>query len=97
MVVSDVGGNSEMVIHGVNGFLFPLSDPLMMVRHVALLAANPALRKRMGMEGRKWAEREFTLEKMVSRVEEIFYSTVEEKQRKPHARRTGGCGREDRT
>jgi len=82
VVVSDVGGNSELVIHGVNGFLFPLDDPLMMVQHVALLAANPRLRKRMGMEGRQWAEREFTLDKMIDRVEEIFLSTVEKKQRR---------------
>ncbi|MCU0612600.1 MAG: glycosyltransferase family 4 protein [Candidatus Eisenbacteria bacterium] len=81
VVVSDVGGNSELVIHGVNGFLFPLDDPLMMVQHVALLAANPRLRKKMGMEGRQWAEREFTLDKMVSRVEDILLTTVENKRR----------------
>lgn len=88
VVVSDVGGNSELVIHGVNGFLFPLDDPLMMVQHVALLAANPRLRKRMGTEGRRWAEREFTLEKMIGRVERIFLTTVEHKRGRRRAART---------
>ncbi len=88
VVVSDVGGNSELVIHGVNGFLFPLEDPLMMVQHVALLAANPRLRRKMGMEGRRWAEREFTLEKMVSRVEGIFADTVENKRRRRGKKRS---------
>ncbi|MBN1423453.1 glycosyltransferase family 4 protein [Candidatus Fermentibacteria bacterium] len=81
VVVSDVGGNSELVIHGINGFLFPLDDPLMMIQHVALLAANPRLRKRMGTEGRRWAEREFTLDKMIDKVETIFLSTVEGKRK----------------
>jgi glycosyltransferase involved in cell wall biosynthesis len=89
VVVSDVGGNSELVIHGVNGYLFPLDDPLLMARHVAVLVANPRLRKRMGMEGRKHVEREFTLDKMVSRLEDLFARTIEDK--RGHASQRKAC------
>lgn len=81
VVVSDVGGNSELVIHGVNGYLFPLDDPLLMAQHVALLVANPRLRRKMGMEGRRHVEREFTLDKMVSRMEDLFARTIADKRR----------------
>ncbi len=77
VVVSDVGGNSELVIHGLNGFLFPLDDPVLMAQHIALLVVNPRLRRKMGLEGRKWVEREFTLDRMISRLEDLFMRTVE--------------------
>jgi glycosyltransferase involved in cell wall biosynthesis len=89
VVVSDVGGNSELVIHGVNGYLFPLEDPLLMAQHIALLVANPRLRKKMGIEGRNHVEREFTLDKMVSRLEDLFARTIEDKRRHVGRRKAG--------
>ncbi len=83
VIVSDVGGNSELVIHGINGYLFPLDDPLLMVQQIALMVVNPRLRRKMGLEGRRWVEREFTLGKMVSRLEDLFYRTVDEKRHRP--------------
>jgi glycosyltransferase involved in cell wall biosynthesis len=79
VVVSDVGGNSELVIHGLNGFLFPRRDPVLLAEQVALLVVNPRLRRKMGLEGRKWVEREFTLDRMITRLESVFQRTVREK------------------
>lgn len=55
-------GIPSVVEDGVNGFLVPTHDPQALTARLALLVADPALRDRMGLEGRRIFERRFTLE-----------------------------------
>ncbi|QJU54491.1 glycosyltransferase family 1 protein [Herbiconiux sp. KACC 21604] len=53
VVAPAAGGPIDLVDHGVNGFLFDPADVSDFRRHVATLAADPALRMRMGEAGRR--------------------------------------------
>ncbi|WAC65230.1 glycosyltransferase family 1 protein [Agrococcus sp. SL85] len=53
VVAPRAGGPIDLVDHGTTGFLFAPDDAVALRRAVALLAADPALRARMGEAGRR--------------------------------------------
>jgi colanic acid/amylovoran biosynthesis glycosyltransferase len=53
VVCTDAGGLPENVADGVTGFVVPRRDPDAMADRLAALAADPALRMRMGAAGRQ--------------------------------------------
>jgi glycosyltransferase involved in cell wall biosynthesis len=69
-VASPVGANSTIVRHGENGFLASTEDQW--VEALALLIAQPDLRRRMGMTGRKIVESEFSLQVQAPRLEGLL-------------------------
>ncbi len=60
VVGSDTGGIRSTVVHGKTGFLVPPRDPDSLAERLAQLAADPALRARMGEAGRLRARRLYT-------------------------------------
>ncbi len=81
-VTTEVGsGTSYVVQHNVTGFVVPPRSPEALADALQRLAADAALRARMGAAGRERALREFTLETMVRRVEEVYREVLES--RKP--------------
>jgi colanic acid/amylovoran biosynthesis glycosyltransferase len=62
VVTSDAGGLPENVEDGVTGFVVPRRDARAVADKLALLAADPALRARLGAAGRKRALEHFDLE-----------------------------------
>jgi glycosyltransferase involved in cell wall biosynthesis len=53
LVVTDVPGNRDFVRNGVEGFLVPPDDPVMLAEALARLASDADLRRRMGMAARQ--------------------------------------------
>jgi len=76
VLTTDVGGNSELVCDAVNGLLVPAKDARRLAAGMARLASSQELRERMGQAGRERAVREFSLENLVYRVEEIYDQMV---------------------
>lgn len=60
VVGSDTGGIRSTVVHGRTGFLVPPRDPDRLALRLAQLAADSALRERMGEAGRLRARRLYT-------------------------------------
>lgn len=56
IVACDVGGNSQIVEHGLNGYLVAPGDPHALAEAIRALAADPQLRSRMGVHSRRRAE-----------------------------------------
>jgi glycosyltransferase involved in cell wall biosynthesis len=52
VICSAVGGMPEVVRDGENGFVVPPNDPAALADRIARLAADPALRRRLGEAGR---------------------------------------------
>ncbi len=75
VVCSDAGGLAENVSHGESGFVTPRRDPAALAEMLALLAAEPALRRQMGQAGRLRVETHFQLEQQISAFEN-FYQTL---------------------
>ena len=62
VVATNVGGISEAVTNGVEGFLVAPRDPVELADALVRLAHSPELRARMGTAGRTRIEEHFTLE-----------------------------------
>ena len=68
LVMSDIGGASEQVLHGLNGFLFEPGDLDSLQRHLTSLRSQ-ALRDQMGTCGAQRVRRLFTVDSMTSGFE----------------------------
>ena len=58
VVGTNAAGNELAIRDGVSGFLLPEGDDAALARALAILATDPALRVRMGLEGRRMIETE---------------------------------------
>ena len=77
VVATDVGGNPELVQHGVNGLLVPAADPQALAEAIVKLADDADLRRAMGQAGRQMAEQRFSLETMVARYQRLYSSLLQ--------------------
>jgi glycosyltransferase involved in cell wall biosynthesis len=66
------GGAAEMVVEGQTGFLVDAGDVSGLGRAIARLAADTALRQRLGAAGRRRASESFSVETHVKRMEAIL-------------------------
>jgi glycosyltransferase involved in cell wall biosynthesis len=74
VVACDVGGNPEAVVDGATGRLVPARSPERLAGAMGELIGDPARRAAFGREGRKRAEKEFSLERMVAAMEALYDS-----------------------
>jgi glycosyltransferase involved in cell wall biosynthesis len=72
VVSTRVGGVPELVREDVHGLLVEPRDPEALAEAVTRLLRDPALAKRLGAEGRQRQQREFSLEAMVRRIEDLY-------------------------
>jgi len=72
VVHSDVGGASEMIVPGRNGYLFPVGDTGALVARLALLA-DRAVSTDMGSNARQAAQTLFSEKTMVDRYEQTLH------------------------
>lgn len=72
MVVTDVGGNAESVVHGENGFIVGPHDATGLASRLAELCSNPDLRVKMGKNARERVESLFSIGDMVRRHEKYY-------------------------
>jgi glycosyltransferase involved in cell wall biosynthesis len=61
VVVTDVGGNKDMVIEGVNGYRVPLHDVKQFASALEGLLRDSDLRQKMGMSGRNLVESRYDI------------------------------------
>jgi glycosyltransferase involved in cell wall biosynthesis len=66
LVMTRVGGASEQVSDGENGFLFETGDIEQLVRHLRVLASSAALRSSMGDKAHRMVRRQFGIDTMLS-------------------------------
>lgn len=73
IISTNVGGNPEAVIDGINGFLVPSEKPIEMASAILKLYSNSKIRQIFGQSGRKMAVNTFCLSNNVTRLLEEFY------------------------
>jgi glycosyltransferase involved in cell wall biosynthesis len=79
VVVTDVGGNRELVDEGIEGLRVPARDPAALAAALARLLDRPDLAARMGAAGRDRVARDFTVDRMVTAYEQL-YRTLRQRQ-----------------
>ena len=76
VVVTDVGGNSEAVIHGETGYLVTQGDYQALACAIIELADNYQKRVSMGKAGKNRLLNNFTSEVMVRSIEELYLKNL---------------------
>ncbi|HXT18190.1 MAG TPA: glycosyltransferase [Gemmatimonadaceae bacterium] len=72
VVASNVGGMPEVITNDVNGLLVPPSDAVALADALARLFADPALRERLAAAGKRDAEAQFGIDRMVDAYERLY-------------------------
>ena len=72
IVTTDAPGCREIVRHGENGLLVPVRDAVDLASALEKLIADPALRRKMGANGRSLAVSEFSVEKITRQTLALY-------------------------
>lgn len=72
VIVSHIPGVMELITHGDEGLHAEPMNAEDLAEKINLLLSDPALRKKMGEKGRKKVENEFTWDKVVRQIEEVY-------------------------
>ncbi len=72
MIATNSGGNPEAVEDGTTGILVPPEDSGSLAESILDLIRDETKRNRMGEAGRKRAEKLFSIEKNISRIEKLY-------------------------
>jgi glycosyltransferase involved in cell wall biosynthesis len=72
VVAYDCDGAKEVCVSDETGFLIPLGDTKALAGRLAQLAADAALRERLGCRGREFARENFAVETMVERIYALY-------------------------
>ncbi len=79
VVTTDTPGCRDAIISNKTGILVPVKDSKKLADAFQWLIENPQRRIRMGKAGRKLAEKEFTIEKIVEKHINIYKSLLKSK------------------
>jgi glycosyltransferase involved in cell wall biosynthesis len=83
IVATDVGGNREVVLDGITGFLVPPRNPEALAEAVLRMMDLPEEKRReMGKAARKHVEDNFSLDRVVDMWEALYKELLEQKGRR---------------
>lgn len=71
-VVTDVGGNPEVVSDGVSGYLVPFDADALLAERVVALLSEPSLAEQMGSRARKRAVEHFSFDTMMTSYGSLY-------------------------
>ena len=72
VVATDVGGVSEIVDHGVTGFLVPPGDVATLVDRLAEVADDPERAARLGARAQERVRRDFSLDRQAAELADLY-------------------------
>ena len=70
--VANGGGNRELVLDGVTGFVVTPGDPRALAERLEFLREHPDERRRLGIAGRRRLLEHFTVEQMVAGYTSLY-------------------------
>jgi glycosyltransferase involved in cell wall biosynthesis len=72
VVVTDVGGNPEIVVNGETGFIVPPRNPQMLAEALLKLLKDKKLRQQMGTAGRLRIEKHYSVDRKICETEKLY-------------------------
>ena len=78
-VMTDVGGCSELVENGVQGWIVPPQQPVALAEALLKTIENPARRVAMGLAARERVRHEFAIETLTAQYEALYESIWRER------------------
>lgn len=93
MVVTDVGGNPELIRDGVDGLVVPPADPPALAASIGRLLADPERARAMGRSAWRSVSERFSLDEMVERTLALYRQLLDRPRRRAGLRRPPRAGR----
>lgn len=78
VIATDVGANSELIRHDLEGYLVPQGDTETMARYITLLINNRSRLIEMGKNARKKIIKSYSLKKMISSYKTLYEEVIGE-------------------
>jgi len=79
VVATSVGGTPEVVVDGETGLLVPPRNPEALARAIFRLLKNPELGSRMGRAGKERVLKQFSIQRMVTKTQQLYKELMIEK------------------
>ena len=79
VIATKVGGNPEVVTDGENGILVPAADSASLTCSIAQLLESPELAQRLSAAAREKVAREYSIECLLRRTEDLYITLLEER------------------
>jgi glycosyltransferase involved in cell wall biosynthesis len=76
VVVTNVGGTSDLIIDGISGLIVPPDEPEILAAKIRDLLDNPSLRWRLGVAGLESIRERCSIESVASHYERIYQSIL---------------------
>jgi glycosyltransferase involved in cell wall biosynthesis len=77
MVVTDAGGNAELVKDGERGHVVAPEQPDALAQAMLRVLAEPVRARRMGDAARRFVERQLTLERMIDEHDRLYRRLIQ--------------------
>jgi glycosyltransferase involved in cell wall biosynthesis len=75
-VVTDVGGNQEIIENGKTGYIVPPQDPKSLAEKIIFLLKNKETAERIGLGASAIVRSKFSHETMLSQYEALYNSLI---------------------
>ncbi|WP_366887957.1 TIGR03088 family PEP-CTERM/XrtA system glycosyltransferase [Rhodoferax sp.] len=72
VIATDVGGNADLVLHSITGYIVPAGDVDAIAHSLVKLATSPELALKMGRAGRQRVLEKFSLDAMVGTYQGLY-------------------------
>ncbi len=79
VIATRIGGNPELIQHGINGFLFENGNEQQLAQYINQILNNANLRQSFSEAGRHTAFDDFSIERMLDQYEIFFQKLTEDK------------------
>lgn len=81
VVATDVGGNREIIVDKINGFLLQSKDVSTLAEKIIYLLKNKEVAREMGRQGRKIVCEKFSFTERLRKIEKLYITLVEKNNR----------------
>jgi len=82
VIVTDTGGNKELVENGKTGLLVPTRDPQALANAILACIKQPEWAREMGQHAQEMIQKRFSLERMVHDYETLYEESIKAKTRR---------------
>ncbi|MCK4540994.1 MAG: glycosyltransferase family 4 protein [Spirochaetales bacterium] len=75
-IVSNIPGNRELIHDGINGYLFPINNPMKLAKAVINTIKNPQIIKNAMEKNTKMIQERYTESRQIKETEDFFYHII---------------------
>jgi glycosyltransferase involved in cell wall biosynthesis len=82
VVATSIDGTKEVIEHMNNGILVPVASPKILAEALVMIASNPELLKRLGLNAFQTIKRDYSIARMTRQIEDA-YVVLEDSRKRP--------------